>query len=909
MRFGGWLALWGVLACTAWAAPTWLRGPSAPVAHRGATTVQLSDGRILVLGGVGADAGLAHVSVFDPLTLRWSAGPSLPVPRDRVTATLLPSGQVFVAGGGGAPRSTLYLDPQTLGATPGPALQNFRFDHNTLLLDDGRALVAAGAATQISEVLQLDGSLSVGSSLQVGGTSTCLIALPTGGALLAGGFISSNVYTDATERFANNVWSVQRPMLEDRINGAFVLLPNGSALYAGGVTSAGTIARRADVFDPVANNWRALPVMTDRRADFAALRMTDGQVLVAGGLSTGAGLLSVLTELFTPSTERWLDAGVLFEGRRAHTLMLLPDGRPMVVGGLNQIEVVTASTEVLSLYTDFTRTQSAPLTPRHEAVAVLLPDDTVLVVGSSATGDIVRVDGGAHVSTSPQATPRLSGSTASLLFDGRVLISGGLNASGALVASVELYNSATGAFVTGPSMLTPRFSHTSTVLADGRVLLCGGQSAASILATCELYDPAAGSMVATGAMTGARAVHSAVLLANGHVLVAGGRGLSSELASAERYDPGVGTWSAAGSMPDARSHFAAVLLPGGEVLVVGGHSPSPLASAATYDGATNGWSATLPLNVARRAPGAAVLASGRVLVAGGANSGGPVSTVEVFEPFTRSWSTVSTMGPSTLSPRVVALTDESVLALGGADAGAQLLRFQEHAGKVYQRQPTSTFPERVTAGGSISISGAGFLGGGDNHDGTPRTARSDFPLAQLRGVESGVTIFARTSNWSDVVTRALIPPGTVPGWYQARVIVGGAGSKAQLIFVQPQACVRDSQCGLYRCVSGACSGGLPLDAGTVDAGVPDAGTPDSGLVDAGALDAGTPDASVADAGVPDLGTNDSGLVDAGSIDAGVSVATLDAKIGCGCTSGSALGFLALVLLGLRGPSTRRQRGA
>src|SRR5262249_25126043 len=116
--------------------------------------------------------------------------------------------------------------------------------------------------------------------------------------------------------------------------------------------------------------------------------------------------------------------------------------------------------------------------------------------------------------------------TSTLLADGSVLIAGGDSAFGALSAiesSAELYDPAMGRFAATGAMTTPRDGHTATLLPDGRVLLAGGPPApAGTLASAELYDPSTGTFPATGSMATPRFFHTATLLADGRVLIAGG---------------------------------------------------------------------------------------------------------------------------------------------------------------------------------------------------------------------------------------------------------------------------------------------------------------------------------------------------------------------------------------------------
>ena len=104
-------------------------------------------------------------------------------------------------------------------------------------------------------------------------------------------------------------------------------------------------------------------------------------------------------------------------------------------------------------------------------------------------------------------------------------------------------------------MAIGRTTQTATLLSNGKVLVTGGHvSSATSTASCELYDPATGTWITTGAMATARGSHTATLLLNGKVLVAGGfnRNASSAVSGGELYDPALGTWTTTTSMATMR---------------------------------------------------------------------------------------------------------------------------------------------------------------------------------------------------------------------------------------------------------------------------------------------------------------------------------------------------------------------
>ena len=71
------------------------------------------------------------------------------------------------------------------------------------------------------------------------------------------------------------------------------------------------------------------------------------------------------------------------------------------------------------------------------------------------------------------------------------------------------------------SMGTARGFHTATLLQDGRVLITGGENGSGQLSSAEVYDPATGTFAATGSMGTARYGHTATLLQDGRVLMTG----------------------------------------------------------------------------------------------------------------------------------------------------------------------------------------------------------------------------------------------------------------------------------------------------------------------------------------------------------------------------------------------------
>jgi hypothetical protein len=189
---------------------------------------------------------------------------------------------------------------------------------------------------------------------------------------------------------------------------------------------------------------------------------------------------------------------------------------------------------------------------------------------------------------------------------------------------------------TGP-MTATRNRATATLLEDGRVLITGGDppdvGSGPGTGSAEIYDPATGTFTATGRMTAAREGHTATRLSDGRVLIVGG----CPYVAAEIYDPATGKFSATGSLSVPRYAPTAALLPDGRVLIVGGATAQPDNSfGEVYDPATGRFTETGALPRSFDASTLTVLRDGRVLLAGGwgDNVNGQLPLAELFDPAT-----------------------------------------------------------------------------------------------------------------------------------------------------------------------------------------------------------------------------------------------------------------------------------
>ncbi len=323
-----------------------------------------------------------------------------------------------------------------------------------------------------------------------------------------------------------------------------------------------------------------------------ATLLQDGRVLIVGPI---AGAYSTVTaELYDPATRAFEPTGKITNSlNEAQAANLLQDGRVLVID-FPSAELYDPKTGYFSPTGSMIADSSEAAGPHdvrpyayNSLNATLLQDGRVLITSSSSDAMDFGSPGQLYDPKTGQfqLVPTIHGGSygakATLLTDGRVLVAGGRD------SSAYLYDPKTGSVDSAGAMVASGYAQTATLLRDGRVLLAGGTTDnGACLTSSELFDATTDTfsptddLLPTGALSPTDepypfCAQQVALLHDGRVFVVGSD-------SAQLYNPKTGSFSAAGSMTTTRTGCTATLLEDGRVLIAGGAGSAILATAEIY---------------------------------------------------------------------------------------------------------------------------------------------------------------------------------------------------------------------------------------------------------------------------------------------------------------------------------------
>ncbi|HEY1334224.1 MAG TPA: hypothetical protein VGF31_08210 [Myxococcaceae bacterium] len=351
----------------------------AAVSRKNHVAMALSDGSGLVMGGNTSESinvpDTNTSSRFDPTSEAFARGPDLAFSAsvDTGFTNVFPLRSGFLLAGGGINAGAGIGTPGTvLSQTFDPGSQSFsragdlKVHHfgtgGGALLADGRVLLTGGGLPGIDETEIYDPVSRVWTKAAPMGTARRLHSvtlLRDGRVLIAGGFVCCVVEGQTATEFATataeifdpgtGLFTATRPMAVGRALHQATLLPDGRVLVSGGFGEpSGPGApgpEHAEIFDPATGTFGPAGELQAGRSLHSAILLTDGRVLVVGGVASPGDRSAVeLTELYDPAANAWAPGPTLSPAWPGATATLLGNGKVLVFGGENASGFPVAST-------------------------------------------------------------------------------------------------------------------------------------------------------------------------------------------------------------------------------------------------------------------------------------------------------------------------------------------------------------------------------------------------------------------------------------------------------------------------------------------------------------------------------------------------------------------------------------
>jgi hypothetical protein len=327
------------------------------------TATVLSDGRVLMAGGYSSLGMAEHAlldssEVYDPSDRSFRETGKMTSLRSEAAATRLPDGRVLISGGFDQGRwvglgeiarvpinTTEIFDPKSNGLTVAAPMRKARYAHSSLLLENGKVLIAGGSC-------QAEGFMGVAS----------------------GGACSPELYdpTKGTFSFADTSGAAHNE--EDA-----VVLADGKVL----LFCAGT---HAEIYDPQSGRFTPTGEMPERMDSCSGMLLNDKRVLVFGTTriaSTKREVPRWPAQIYDPTrgSFSWLKDPPLEIADP--TLVSVDGNRVLISGTVNPDYENILSSEMFDAGRNDFSVVGAQHPHRSGFTATRLADGTVLIAGGA----------------------------------------------------------------------------------------------------------------------------------------------------------------------------------------------------------------------------------------------------------------------------------------------------------------------------------------------------------------------------------------------------------------------------------------------------------------------------------------------------------------------------------------------
>lgn len=344
------------------------------------------------------DGPVAEIQTNTPAVIQSTATGSLNVGRRESGSCLLADGRVFICGGIGGDGSPLdsceIYDPETGLFTPTGAMNVARNSGtnlwlNAVLLNNGKVLIASQNTAELYDPVA--GTCAyTGSPLYGLDGNELAVKLDDGMVLVASGdnVGGCQLYDQDSETFIGT-----GALSTNRMGGWLLIkLNNGNVLACGGRTGpgAGDESVACEIYDPNTETWSATGDLSTPREFAAASVLSNGTVLISGGIATNSSTVKSSCEIYTPGDGTWAATGDMAVPRCKHVQFTLPDSSTLALGGQGFTYPAYTPIQSVEMFASGSWSEQADMLAFRRYGSFVRLDDTVLAAGGGA--DLINPD-------------------------------------------------------------------------------------------------------------------------------------------------------------------------------------------------------------------------------------------------------------------------------------------------------------------------------------------------------------------------------------------------------------------------------------------------------------------------------------------------------------------------------------
>ncbi len=328
----------------------------------------LPDNRYLIIGGMtnrqsSCGSGCVQLAatrsteIYDPGTGTFVAGPDMKEPRVFFSAAALADGSIVVLGGSDivqvscamnacsfsipvnhAKNSIEVYDPASQSFYKAQSLAIARAGHTANRVGDNTLLVAGGTGSSgplaTAELIDIKTGNNVLLPMSAARAFQISIAYRDDELFLAGGTVDAG----QSEFFHAAVFSPSYTITYPNYFPSSVFLESmGIAVLNGGIDADEQPVTSFLIVDPVKSivlSYHSMPVP---KAFFSDVVLDDGNIMIAGGITTADFKVSDSTEIFNPTVKSFMQNRVLSSARAGYAAQGLQNGSALVVSGFSNI--------------------------------------------------------------------------------------------------------------------------------------------------------------------------------------------------------------------------------------------------------------------------------------------------------------------------------------------------------------------------------------------------------------------------------------------------------------------------------------------------------------------------------------------------------------------------------------------